>query len=369
MLSVDGISYCSPECMNSLNAPSSGNLPVRGAKPAGGSVLDEVSEIVQKHGEGKRRAALSEPSIILRAHQADGPAVLAPPGRRSGSGTPPAGEGPTPGPMRPIVIPGTARGTLSSSCFFHPDTSAIVRCVKCRNPICSLCAEETAEGLMCSPSCGVPDPAGDQERRSLKLLNLVVVAALLFASVESVLLFHAIRDARAKEGKVAIDAPTFEKDLDIASVRLGEAEALLKELAPSDAAAPPPQGAELAAAGTKLDAALAKLEEVRTLCTRWQNHPSDAPLLEQRLSLHRDLAKQAELVQERLRAPRALLRSGALCEEAALAAAAKLREARKLCLSIENGVPDAAAWKRQLKGIDEQLDALEARFPSLKGPR
>jgi hypothetical protein len=374
MLSVDGISYCSPDCMNALNAPSAGNIPAMGKKAtAGASVLDEVSEIVQKHGEPagavQARASLSEPSITMRAHQADGPAVLAPPVRKSGSGTPPAGDAHTPGTRRPIVIPGTARGTISSSCFFHPDTSAIVRCVKCRNPICSLCAEETSEGLMCSPACGVPDPVGERDRRSFKLLNLAVILVLLFASVESVLLFHSIRDARSKDGKVVVDAPTFEKDLETATGLLRDAETQLRELPSPESKDPLPQGAELAAAGAKLDAVLHKLGQIRILCARWQNHPSDSQQLEQRLAAHRELARQADLVQERLRAPRALLQAGTLCEEAALAAAAKLREARKLCVAVEKDVPDAAAWRRQLKDIDDQLDALEARFPSLKAPR
>jgi hypothetical protein len=372
-LSVDGISYCSPDCLNSLNAPSSGGIPVRGMKGASsGSVLDEVSEIVQTHGEtaglteAAARAALSEPSITLRAHQADA-AVLPSPGKKNGSGTPPVGDAHTPGPMRPIIVPATARGTISSSCFFHPDTSAIVRCVKCRNPICSLCAEETTEGLMCSPACGVPDPVGEQQRREFKLLNLAVIAVILVASVESVLLFHAIRDARAHESNVTIDAPTFEKDLEAASLLLQEVQGSMKEFPESNA--PLPQGAELAAIGAKLDAVQLKLGQIRNLCTRWQNHPSDSQLLEQRLSLQRELAKQADVVQERLRAPRTLLHAGALSEEAAAAAATKLREARKLCVSVEKDVPDAAAWRRQLKDIDEQLDALELRFPSLKLPR
>jgi len=327
MLSVDGISYCSPDCMNALNAPSASAIPAMGRKaPAAGSVLDEVSEIVQPRGEpaaATSRAALSEPSITMRAHQADRPAVHAPTARKGSSGA------------QPVVIPATARGTISSSCFFHPDTSAIVRCVKCRNPICSLCAEETTEGLMCSPSCGVPDPVGERDRRSFKLLNLAVIAVLLFAAVESVLLFHSIRDARSKEEKILVDAPTFEKDLETASELLRDAEAQLRELPSPESKDPLPRGAELAAVGTKLD----------------------------------DLTKQAELLQERLRAPRALLEAGTLCEEAALAAATKLRDARKLCVAVEKDVPDAAAWRRQLKDIDDQLDALETRFPSLKAPR
>ncbi|HVE39389.1 MAG TPA: hypothetical protein VNM14_05835 [Planctomycetota bacterium] len=361
MLSVDGISYCSPDCMNALNAPSASAIPAMGRKaPAAGSVLDEVSEIVQTRGEpaaATSRAALSEPSITMRAHQADRPAVHAPTARKGSSGA------------QPVVIPATARGTISSSCFFHPDTSAIVRCVKCRNPICSLCAEETTEGLMCSPSCGVPDPVGERDRRSFKLLNLAVIAVLLFAAVESVLLFHSIRDARSKEEKILVDAPTFEKDLETASELLRDAEAQLRELPSPESKDPLPRGAELAAVGTKLDAALHKLGQARNLCVRWQNHPSDSQLLEQRLAAQRDLTKQAELLQERLRAPRALLQAGTLCEEAALAAATKLRDARKLCVAVEKDVPDAAAWRRQLKDIDDQLDALETRFPSLKAPR
>ncbi len=363
MLSVDGISYCSPDCMNALNAPSASTIPAMGNKAAAaGSVLDEVSEIVQTHGEPvgaepNARAAFSEPSITMRAHQADRPAVLAAPPRKGSSGA------------QPVVIPATARGTISSSCFFHPDTSAIVRCVKCRNPICSLCAEETTEGLMCSPSCGVPDPVGEADRRSFKLVNLAVIVMLLVASVESVLFFHGVRDARTKEGKVAVDAPTFEKDLETAAGLLREAEAQIRELPSPESKDPLPKGAELAAVGAKLDAALYKLSQVRGLCARWQNHPSDSQLLEQRLAAQRDLSKQAELVQERLRAPRALLQAGTLCEEAALAAAAKLREARKVCVAVEKDAPDAAAWRRQLKDIDDQLDALEARFPSLKASR
>ena len=85
------------------------------------------------------------------------------------------------------------------------DALSVLRCVKCRNPICSLCAEETSEGLMCSPACGVPDPVGERDRRSFKLLNLAVILVLLFASVESVLLFHSIRDARSKDGKVVVE--------------------------------------------------------------------------------------------------------------------------------------------------------------------
>jgi hypothetical protein len=380
---VDGINYCSPDCLNALNAPSASNLPALGKKvPAGGSVLDEVSEIVLKHGEtsasaeAKARAALSEPSITLRAHQADRPAVRTIPVPKNGgaggpgNSAPPApGDAVTPGQMRRIIVPGTARQTLSSSCFFHPDTSAIVRCVRCRNPICSLCAEETTEGLMCAPACGVPDPVGEQQRRSFKLLNLAVVAALLFACVESVLLFHAIRDARSRENRVSIDAPTFEKDLEAASGLLRDVETLLRELPSAEAGGTLPQGAPLAAAGAKIDSALLKLGAVRNLCTRWQNHPTDSQLLEQRLTAHRDLTKQIEVVQERLRVPRTLLQAASFCEEAAQAAASKLREARKLCVGVEKETPDAAAWRRQLKEIDDQLDALETRFPSIKAPR
>src|SRR6185503_9742491 len=59
------------------------------------------------------------------------------------------------------------------------DTSAIVLCSKCRNPICTLCAKETPEGLTCSPSCGPPDLVGVRERRNVALINLALAAAVI----------------------------------------------------------------------------------------------------------------------------------------------------------------------------------------------
>src|SRR5438067_10798 len=122
-LNVDRVAYCSTDCLSELNAPSADSLPARPSKTAaGGTILDEVSEIVRKtHAEREVKApppvasaeAHREPSITLKAAQAD----------------------PQSSPSsRKMAVPGTGRGMLSSSCFFHPDTSAIVRCVKCRNP-------------------------------------------------------------------------------------------------------------------------------------------------------------------------------------------------------------------------------------------
>ena len=37
--------------------------------------------------------------------------------------------------------------------------------------------------------------------------------------------------------------------------------------------------------------------------------------------------------------------------------------------SVEKDAPDPAAFRRQLKEIDDQLDALESRYPSIKSPR
>jgi len=75
----------------------------------------------------------------------------------------------------------------SSSCYFHPDTSAVVRCVECRNPICSLCARETPGGPACSPSCGPTDLAGETQRKkellytlALGAVSLLVVAGAVF---------------------------------------------------------------------------------------------------------------------------------------------------------------------------------------------
>ena len=357
-LDVDQVSYCSPECLSELNAPSSDSIPARtpAKAAAAATVLDDVSEMVATHSTD-RDPKHREPSITLKAVQADGTP------KQSGLRAPSSGE------HRRIAPPGTGRSMFSSSCFFHPDTSAIVRCVKCRNPICSLCAEERPEGLTCSPACGPPDPVGAQERRAFKLINVFIGLVIVAVLVESGFLVRAIKGAPAPGSGSSIETPTFEKDMESAAALLREVDGVLPELPAESGSTAVPPGTDIAALGAKLDGAAQKLAQVRNLCVRWQGQAPDEPLLETRLTAERGMTKQIEAGLERLRAPRALIHAGALCEEAASAAASKLREARKLCVGIEKEAPDAAAVRRQLKEIDDQLDVLESRFPSLKVPR
>src|SRR4029077_7557830 len=110
------------------------------------------------------------------------------------------------GPL-PLLIPGTRRSMISSSCFFHPDTSAIVLCASCRNPICSLCAEETAAGLVCSPSCGVPDLVREEHLRTFKVFSLVIAAAVVAVIAGGAFLVHIQRQEQARLAATAIPRP------------------------------------------------------------------------------------------------------------------------------------------------------------------
>src|SRR5215831_15954460 len=133
-----------------------------------------------------------------------------------------------------LIMASTRRALLSSSCFFHPDTSAIVLCVKCRNPICTLCAKETPEGLTCSPACGPPDLVGIRERRKYTLINFALTGVMLFVLVESSVLLWAGRSvsARVETARPAgsdVDVPFTDPDLRRADLLLKEATTLLRD--------------------------------------------------------------------------------------------------------------------------------------------
>jgi chemotaxis protein histidine kinase CheA len=53
----------------------------------------------------------------------------------------------------PMVLPGTRRSTIQSACVFHPDTSAVVFCSKCSDPVCTMCIADEEQGGRCSPRC------------------------------------------------------------------------------------------------------------------------------------------------------------------------------------------------------------------------
>lgn len=226
-MNMDDKVFCSLQCFNDLNPPS-GEVPVR--RDEGGvadladssapdlpltledpaseptvilpaaNPLDEYSDVVLGMHAAAHTIAPPAPtpdiptplpvldsdsSVILSAHashEVSDTNILAMDPVRSSMGD---------GSSTLILVPGTRRSLISSSCFFHPDTSAIVLCARCRNPICSLCAQETPEGLTCTPSCGPADLAGVRQRRKITTLNLLLAASVVIVVTGAGLLLRA----------------------------------------------------------------------------------------------------------------------------------------------------------------------------------
>jgi len=172
---------------------------------------------------------------------------------------------------RIVVLAGTRRALLSNSCFFHPDTSAIVLCAKCRNPICTLCAKESPEGLTCSPSCGIPDLAGVRERRKVAMINVALTVAILLVLAETGFVLWAgtiaQREALAavpKEPAIEDDAVAKHPDLRRADLLVKEATTLLRDAA-DGAEMGRRQGSDAAALTSWLGRAVSKLKQAREL--------------------------------------------------------------------------------------------------------
>ena len=190
-MNVDQVVYCSLDCFNQLNPPSSPEIlkvtappetPADSSSVQISGLGDDYSDILEANPVRPPAApvppapvesapvSLEDPSIVLSTAQADEASTM----MFSKYRDPSTGEDST-----LVIIPGTRRSVLSSSCFFHPDTSAIVLCAECRNPICSLCARETAGGLACSPSCGPADPAREDDRRKDQFWTGMLAAGVL----------------------------------------------------------------------------------------------------------------------------------------------------------------------------------------------
>jgi hypothetical protein len=227
-LTIDQVIYCSTACFNErpakAKAPAPVPAPAPAPAPAAAALADEFSDVVaaiDARVSAAERAALTEPSVVLSAHLAD-----------DNSGSTMLGLTPVPGLARDgsstLIMAGTRRALLSSSCFFHPDTSAIVLCVKCRNPICTLCAKESPEGLTCSPACGPPDLVGVRERRQVTLVNVAIVGAILFVLAESGVVLWASRNADLQVATLKVGGS---RDTDVRTTdpELRRADALLKE--------------------------------------------------------------------------------------------------------------------------------------------
>ena len=77
--------------------------------------------------------------------------------------------------MMPIVLPGTRRTTIQSSCVFHPDTPAVVMCSKCGDPICTMCVDDAEHGGRCAPQCR-RNVKGSESGKKSGLLTAAVAA-------------------------------------------------------------------------------------------------------------------------------------------------------------------------------------------------
>ena len=221
-LTIDQVIYCSTACFNERPAKA------KAAPTPAVALADEFSDVVaaiDARMSASERVAASEPSVVLSAHLADDHSGTTMLGMSPVPGTLDGGDGST------LLTAGTKRSLLSSSCFFHPDTSAIVLCAKCRNPICTLCAKEAPEGLLCSPSCGPPDLVGIRDRRNVTMINAALVAALVLVFSESAVLLWASRNAdrTLAEARVAPAAAAVSTEPLSADPELRRVDALVKE--------------------------------------------------------------------------------------------------------------------------------------------
>jgi hypothetical protein len=276
-LTIDQVIYCSTACFNERPAKAKPAAPA----PAPPVLEDEFSDVVaaiDARTIAADRAALSEPSVVLSAHMAD-----------DHSQTTMLGMTPMPG-LKPdgsstLIMGGTKRSLLSSSCFFHPDTSAIVLCSKCRNPICTLCAKETPEGLACSPSCGPPDLVGVRERRKVALINLAIAAAVILVVCESSFVVWKGREEQLRVAAIPRE-PALQKveshpDLRRADLLVKEATTLLRDAADGAEMGRRP-GNDAAALTSWLNRAVNKLKQARDLYSNRSGEWTD-PEIKKRL--------------------------------------------------------------------------------------
>jgi len=261
-LTIDQVIYCSTACFNERPAKAKAPAPA----PARPVLTDEFSDVVaaiDARSSAAERAAAAEPSVILSAHMADDHSEVTKLGMTAAAG----GDGST------LVLQGNRRALLSSSCFFHPDTSAIVLCAKCRNPICSLCAKETPAGLTCSPACGPPDLTSVRERRKVALVNVVFAGAVFFVLLESAIVLWAGRNAQLAALSIKSDAapataeaadPSKDPDLRRADLLYREATTLLRDAA-DGAEMGRRTGSDVTALTSWIGRAAAKLKQARDL--------------------------------------------------------------------------------------------------------
>lgn len=185
------------------------------------------------------------------------------------------------------------------------------------------------------------------------------------------------------------ESPSVEKELASAAAAIRDARPLFDEIA--DRYSPPDfQNGDIRDLAAKMDRAETKLREAREIYARVRDRAPDPKLLDHRQETIGELLESLEEGRAKMRVPLALRTAEGLQEEAApLAkealegfqpysheaqvldvraevAAGKLREARRLYVSIRNDVPDPERVDERVKSVDSLLGDLEGRYPDVK---
>lgn len=171
VLDVDGILYCSVLCFTEQALEAKGKPLVRKSDPLAAIDLNEPSVVLGAPDEERadessilmssaaeddrsetsildltaKRREMEDSSIVPMTGPKDPTSIL---DMRGWAERPPTSDTPV-----PMVLPGTRRSTIRSTCVFHADTPAVVRCSACADPICTLCIGDEERGGVCSPLC------------------------------------------------------------------------------------------------------------------------------------------------------------------------------------------------------------------------
>jgi hypothetical protein len=287
----------------------------------------------------------------------------------------PAPQGPPSQAETPLtlVIPGTARSTIQSTCVFHPDTQAVVLCQRCGDAICTMCVSDEAHGGHCSPQCR--RDAAKKTRSHVIRGGLVAAAALLiFVGVWAMGSKKETTAPAAKEvpssGPTAREleeleakakAEEFAKNLERAKATLA-AEAAAKEAERAKA--------EEARAKAKAEAdAVAKVEEQRKADAAKRIEDQRKAELAKAEALKKaeeakkaeELAK-AEALKKEEEKKKAAMAAEAAAKAAALKKAEDAKKAEELAKAEAVAKAEAAAKAEALRKVEEQkkVDALAA---------
>ncbi len=298
-------------------------------------------------------------------------------------------EPPSPETPLPILLPGTRRSTIQSTCVFHGDTPAVVRCSVCKDPICTLCIADEEHGGRCSPNCRRDRRRARGGRAIALLVGTAVLAVLAWTfrpvretappparpPIESVAKAEA--DARAaEEERLRLEAEAREEARRRVEIRekeearlKAEAEARAKAEAEAREAAIKAEAEAKAAAA----AAFAKAEadarealtkaEARAAAEAAAKAAREKAEAEARAKAAADALAKAK-AKEEAEAKAAALEKAEAAAARALALEAALRKASGL---IRDATPDFCSLAEQADADSEDARAFVPRIDSVIG--